>query len=218
MPAIKAFIFDLDGVLVDTAKFHFKAWQRLGQELGIDFQEAQNEMLKGVSRRESLEKILSWGQVELNEAEMQEYMTRKNQWYLESIEDLQPSDALEGALDFLAKAAQIPVQIALGSASKNAVKILDLLGIKEQFACIVDGNHITKSKPDPEVFLRGAEALGLAPEECVVFEDSIAGLEAAQRGGFHRVGIGEAEQLSAPLVLPNLAAIEATAIIARFST
>lgn len=206
MKTIKGFLFDLDGVIVDTAKFHFKAWHRLASELDIPFTEEQNEELKGVSRVESLEKILAWGGKSLSADEFERMMGLKNEWYLEFVQEMKSDEALPGAVEFLEEARKQGLAIGLGSASKNAVLILDLLGIKHFFQTIIDGTVITKSKPDPQVFAMGAEALDIDPESTVVFEDSLAGIEAAKRGGFRRVGIGSPDILKdAEIVVPNLA-------------
>lgn len=218
MKAIKGFLFDLDGVIVDTAKFHFKAWQRLASELDIPFTEEQNEELKGVSRKESLEKILSWGNKSLSADEFDRMMALKNEWYLEFVREMKSDEALPGAVEFLEQSRRQGLKIGLGSASKNAVLILDLLGIKDYFETIVDGNKITKSKPDPQVFKMGAENLGLSAAECVVFEDSLAGLEAAKAGDFRRVGIGsEAVLQDAEIVIPNLAALQPAELINKLN-
>lgn len=214
MKAIKGFLFDLDGVIVDTAKFHFKAWHRLASELDIPFTEEQNEELKGVSRVESLQKILDWGGKSLSADEFDRMMGLKNEWYLEFVREMNSDEALPGAVEFLEEAQKQGLAIGLGSASKNAVLILDLLGIKHYFKTIIDGNLITKSKPDPQVFDMGAKALGLDPESTVVFEDSLAGIEAALRGGFRRVGIGSADILhDAEIVVPNLAQMSPAELI-----
>lgn len=203
------FLFDLDGVLVDTARFHFAAWRRLAQSLGADFTEAQNEQLKGVSRRKSLEKILAWGHLQLSEEEIQNSMLLKNEWYLESVRTLTPQDILPGARAFLEKARSMGIGIALGSASKNAVLILEQLKIDHLLDAVVDGNHVEQSKPHPEVFLKGAKALGKEPKHCVVFEDAVAGIQAAKAGGMRSVGIGTEQHLGdADLVRASLADIE----------
>jgi len=205
MATIKGFLFDLDGVIVDTAKFHFKAWHRLAQDLGIDFSEEENEELKGVSRKESLEKILEWGNISLSPEEFERRMTQKNDWYLEFVHEMGREEALPGAKEFLVESEKLNLAIGLGSASKNALLILDQLGITDKFRTIIDGTKVSKSKPDPEVFLMGAEELNLAPESVVVFEDSLAGIEAARRGGFRTVGIGKASVLKdAELVIEGL--------------
>jgi beta-phosphoglucomutase len=190
MSTIKACIFDLDGVIVDTAVYHFKAWKRLADELGINFTEHDNERLKGVSRVRSLEIILELGGVTKTEAEQQELATRKNTWYVEMINRMTPAEILPGAKEFLETCRAVGIKTALGSASKNSGTILDKINMAHLFDAIVDGNHVSKAKPDPEVFLKGAEALGVIPAECVVFEDAIAGVEAAINGGMKVVGIG----------------------------
>lgn len=205
MTDIKACIFDLDGVIVDTAVYHYKAWKRLANELGFDFTEEQNEQLKGVSRVRSLQLILGWGGVTKTEAEQEELATRKNEWYVEMINQMTPAEILPGALTFLEACREAGLKTALGSASKNSMTILNKVGIAHLFDTIVDGNHVSAPKPDPEVFLKGAEALGVAPGECVVFEDAIAGVQAAKNGGMKAVGIGSPETLSqADLVISGL--------------
>lgn len=199
---IRGFLFDLDGVLVDTAQYHFLAWQRMAAELGIHFGEAENEQLKGVSRAESLNRILAWGGKSLSDAEKQRWMTLKNDWYLELVRGMPADDYLPGAHEFLRASRAAGIKVALGSASKNAPLILERLGWIPLFDALVDGNVVTASKPDPEVFLEGARRLGLKPEECVVFEDSEAGVEAARRGGMKVVGIGHG--LDADLLVSGL--------------
>ncbi len=186
-----AYIFDLDGVLVDTAVFHYEAWKRLANELGFDFTAAQNEQLKGVSRVESLEKILAWGDVEKTHAEKLELAKKKNDWYLEMVDKMTASDLLPGVLAFLEQARAEGKKIALGSASKNAPLILDKTGIARFFDAIVDGNEVSLSKPNPEVFLCAARKLEVQPADCLVFEDAEAGVAAAIAGGMAVVGIGE---------------------------
>ena len=199
---IRGFLFDLDGVLVDTAQYHFLAWQRMAAELGIHFGEAENEQLKGVSRAESLNRIIAWGGKSLSDAEKQHWMTLKNDWYLELVRGMPADDYLPGAHEFLRASRAAGIKVALGSASKNAPLILERLGWIPLFDAMVDGNVVTASKPDPEVFLEGARRLGLKPEECVVFEDSEAGVEAARRGGMKVVGIGHG--LDADLLVSGL--------------
>lgn len=218
MPTLKGFIFDLDGVLVDTARYHFQAWQRLAGELGIPFTATQNEELKGVSRKDSLDKILEWGQKSLPQEEKERLMQQKNEWYLELISELTPEDALPGALDFLQQARQLNLKLALGSASRNARRILEGLQITSSFETIVDGNLVTKSKPNPAVFLAGAKGISLQPEECVVFEDSIAGVEAARQGQFKSVGIGKKNILKkAHWVISGLDKTSPTEVINKVS-
>jgi len=213
---IKGFLFDLDGVIVDTAVFHFQAWRRLAQKLGGDFTEEQNEQLKGVSRVDSLKKIIEWTGATVSDEEFQTLMVEKNEWYLELVQGLGPQDALPGALNFLQTAYDQGVRIALGSASKNAPMILEKLGITPLFTAIIDGNNVVNGKPHPEVFLKGAEALGLEPSECVVFEDSIAGVQAAKTGGMSSVGIGDAETLQADIHFTALGETTPEALIAHF--
>lgn len=199
---IRGFLFDLDGVLVDTAQYHFLAWQRMAAQLGIHFSEAENEQLKGVSRAESLNRILAWGGKTLTDAEKQHWMAFKNDGYLELVRGMPADDYLPGAHEFLRASRAAGIKVALGSASKNAPLILERLGWIPLFDALVDGNVVTASKPDPEVFLEGARRLGLKPEECVVFEDSEAGVEAARRGGMKVVGIGHG--LDADLLVSGL--------------
>lgn len=187
---IKAFIFDLDGVITDTAKFHYKAWKRMANELGFDFTEQENEQLKGVSRIESLEKILQWGSITLSREEKMRLAEQKNQWYLEYIQDISPNDLLPGAREFLLATRDSGILIALGSASKNAIPIVEKLGVLHLFDALIDGNKAHKSKPDPQVFLLGAQELNVNPQQCIVFEDSLAGIQAAKNGYMHTVGIG----------------------------
>ena len=213
---IKGFLFDLDGVIVDTAVFHFQAWRRLAQKLGGDFTEEQNEQLKGVSRVDSLKKIIEWTGATVSDEEFLTLMVEKNEWYLELVQGLGPQDALPGALNFLQTAYDQGIKIALGSASKNAPMILEKLGITPLFTAIIDGNNVVNGKPHPEVFLKGAEALGLKPSECVVFEDSIAGVQAAKTGGMSSVGIGDAETLQADIHFSALGDTTPKALVAHF--
>lgn len=192
---IKACLFDMDGVIVDTAKFHFKAWRRLADSLGIQFSEEQNEQLKGVSRVDSLEKILSWGNLQLNNKKKIELMDLKNKWYLDYVDEVSPSDMLPGIPQFLNELKNEGIDIGLGSSSKNSLLILEKLGILDFFKTVVDGNKIHLSKPHPEVFLRGARELNCNPAEVVVFEDASSGVEAAINGGFKCIGIGDAKFL-----------------------
>jgi beta-phosphoglucomutase len=205
MTKYNACIFDLDGVIVDTAVYHYKAWKRLANELGFDFTEENNEKLKGVSRVRSLELILEWGGVTKTEAEKEELATRKNDWYVEMINHMTPAEILPGAKEFLEACRAAGIKTALGSASKNSMTILDHINLTNLFDAIIDGNKVTNAKPDPEVFLKGAEALHVSPSECVVFEDAIAGVEAAINGGMKVVGVGSPEVLKeADLVVSGL--------------
>ncbi|SHG98961.1 beta-phosphoglucomutase [Winogradskyella jejuensis] len=191
----KGFIFDLDGVIVDTAKYHFLAWRKLANGLGIDFTHEENEQLKGVSRVRSLEKILEWGGKTLSKEEFTSLMAKKNEEYLGYISKMDASEILPDVskvLDFLEAKHQA---VALGSASKNARPILEKVSLLEKFNAIVDGNDVTKAKPDPEVFLIGAKLLDMQPQDCVVFEDSVAGVQAANTANMISIGIGEKDVL-----------------------
>jgi len=205
MSKIKACIFDLDGVIVDTAVYHYKAWRRLANQLGFDFTEEQNEELKGISRIESLKIILHWGGVTKSDEEMQELATLKNTWYVDMITKMTPDEILPGAKEFLELVRAKNYLTALGSASKNSETILNQIGLIHLFDALVDGNKVTKSKPDPEVFLVGAQELNVNPQECVVFEDAIAGVQAAKAGNMKAVGIGKADVLTeADIVVAGL--------------
>jgi len=201
----KGFIFDLDGVIVDTAKYHYIAWKKLADEMAIDFTEEHNEQLKGVSRLRSLDILLGIGGVKKSESEKQLLAKRKNDWYLTLIEQLTSKDILPGAERFIKEASQKSIKIALGSASKNALFILNKLGIDSLFDARIDGTHVSKAKPDPEVFLKAAESLGLPNENCLVFEDAQAGIEAAQNANMKCIGIGNNQVLKgAQLVVSGL--------------
>ena len=189
------FLFDLDGVIVDTAKYHFLAWKDLAQELGIPFTLQDNERLKGVSRMASFEVILELGNRQMSQEEKLHYCTRKNGVYLSYIDQLVPEEVLPGAREFLEACRSAGIGIALGSASKNARRILDKLELTHLFDAIIDGTVVSAAKPDPEVFTKGAEALGLPCSQCIVFEDSFSGVEAAHRGGMRAVGVGDPRDL-----------------------
>jgi beta-phosphoglucomutase len=205
MPAVTACIFDLDGVIVDTAVYHYRAWKRLANTLGFDITEQQNEELKGVSRMRSLELVLGWGNVAKNDEEKLALATLKNNWYVEMISRMTPAEILPGAQEFLLEVRKNGMSTALGSASKNAPLILGRTGLKDLFDVVVDGNMVHRSKPDPEVFIKGAALLNADPENCVVFEDAAAGIEAALNAGMRVVGIGKKEQLTnAGLVVSGL--------------
>lgn len=190
-----AFIFDLDGVIVDTAKFHFLAWQKLAGKIGIDFTKKENEQLKGVSRVKSLEKILSWGNKSISDDEFQRLMDEKNQDYLEHVHLMTKEDILPNVSQFLKLLKSKDHPVALGSASKNSKTILKAVGLTDMFDAIVDGNEVSKAKPNPEVFLKAAEWLNTPPEKCIVFEDSIAGIKAANTGNMLSIGIGDKNTL-----------------------
>jgi len=202
---LKACIFDLDGVIVDTAKYHFMAWRRLAKELGFEFTLSDNEALKGVSRMASLEILLRVGGLAPGEKEKEELAARKNRWYVEFITGMTPDEILPGSIRLLKQLRKEGILTAIGSASKNALTILDRIKITDMFDVIVDGNKIHTAKPDPEVFVRGARELNTDPSCCVVFEDAQAGIEAAIAGGMKCVGVGDPELLGkADLVIPDL--------------
>ncbi len=189
------FIFDLDGVIVDTAKYHFLAWRNLAIQLGFEFTEAHNELLKGVSRVKSLEILLNIGKVEVTEEQKQEFLVTKNEEYLGYVNKMTNEEILPGVSDLLDYLDTNNITYALGSASKNAPLILKRVGLYNRFTAIVDGNDVSKAKPDPEVFLIGAEKLQMEAENCVVVEDAIAGVEAAKAANMICVGIGEKDVL-----------------------
>jgi beta-phosphoglucomutase len=193
---IKAVIFDLDGVIVDTAHYHFVAWKRLAKELGIDFTEAENEQLKGVSRMRSLEIILELGNLRLSQEEMERLATKKNQWFVDYINAMKPEEIFPGVKEMIESIRKNGIKIALASSSKNADTVLTLLKVKNLFDVIVDGTMITHTKPDPEIFLLAAKKLNLPPSECLVFEDAEAGVEAALAAGMKCIGVGSPKQLS----------------------
>lgn len=201
---IEACLFDLDGVVVDTAKYHYIAWKALAKELGFEFTIEDNERLKGVSRMQSLEILLEIGGKQFSETEKLAMAEKKNTLYVSFIEKMTPEETLPGVENFLQELKDNGIKIALGSASKNAPMILDRIQLSGMFDEIVDGNSISEAKPNPEVFLKGAEKLKVLPENCIVFEDAIAGIEAAQNAGMYSVGIGEPETLGfADLVIPG---------------
>lgn len=191
----KAFIFDLDGVIVDTAKYHYLAWLKIANELGIEFTHEHNELLKGVSRVRSLDIILELGKVEASKEDKNKWLVQKNEDYLSYLVDMDESEILPGVMPILKYLKEQNQLIALGSASKNARPILEKTGTLPFFDAIVDGNDVSNAKPDPEVFLLAAKLLNTKPEDSIVFEDSVAGIQAANIGGMVSVGIGDAETL-----------------------
>ncbi len=192
---LKACIFDMDGVIVDSAKYHFRAWKKLATELGIEFTEEDNEQLKGLSRVDSLEFILRKGDLYIDNDTKLALMDKKNGWYLDSISSMTHDEILPGVKTFIESLRAENIKIALGSSSRNADRILKAIGLAVYFDSIIDGNKVTYSKPDPEVFLLGASELGVEPHQTVVFEDALAGIEAAKSGGFKVVGVGDASTL-----------------------
>jgi beta-phosphoglucomutase len=202
---IKACIFDLDGVIVDTAKYHFMAWKRLTDDLGILFTLKDNERLKGVSRMASLEIILEIGGKKLDVSEKQELAALKNKWYIEYISRMTPGDILPGTLAFINELKSNQIKIALGSASRNTPLLLDRVGMNNTFDAVADGNTVHNAKPDPEVFIKAAELIGIETGRCAVFEDASAGIEAALNAGMICVGIGQKNVLKdAHMVIKGL--------------
>lgn len=187
---IKGLLFDLDGVIVSTEKNHFEAWRETALSLGIDFTESHNELLKGISRVDSLKKILELGCKSVSAEKFQELLKSKNDLYLQSIQNLSQDDLLPGVLNLLQHAKEFGILLGVGSSSKNAIPILDKLGIHRFFQVVIDGNGVTNPKPNPEVFLKGSDSLRLSPDQCMVFEDAVSGIEAAKSGGFVAVGVG----------------------------
>jgi beta-phosphoglucomutase len=209
METDKGVIFDLDGVIVDTAKFHFLAWRKLANDLGFDFTQEQNEQLKGVSRVESLKKILEWGELELSKTEFKRQMALKNENYLSYVAKMDKREILPGVQKVIDYLIINNVPFALGSASKNARTILKKISLLEKFDAIVDGTDVSKAKPDPEVFLIAAGKLRVKPENSIVFEDSVAGIQAAKNAQMLSIGIGDPKTLGeADYVFPDFTKID----------
>ena len=202
---IKGCIFDLDGVIVDTAKYHFVAWRKLANDLGFDFTEKDNEKLKGVSRVDSLNLILSWGGMNFSDNIKKELAKKKNDEYLSYITQMTSDEILPGVVELLDDVKSLGLKISLGSASKNAVAILKQVGLIHYFDTIVDGTSVTHGKPHPEGFLLAASQMRIEPRECIVFEDAKKGVQAALSGGMYCVGIGSEDDLGkAHIVVPNM--------------
>lgn len=187
----KGFIFDLDGVIVDTAKYHYLAWKRLANKLGFEFTKEQNELFKGVSRKRCLEILLQIGGVEASQEQFEQWMAEKNEAYLHYIEGMDASEILSDVPRVLNYLKDKDMPMAVGSASKNAKPILEKVGLFSYFETIIDGNNVTKAKPDPEVFLLAARRLQVDPQECTVFEDAVAGIQAANNAKMTSIGIGD---------------------------
>lgn len=192
---IRAAIFDLDGVIIDTAHYHYIAWKRLASEFNINLTKEHNELLKGVSRIRSLEIILELGNIHLSEEEKEKYANKKNAWFVEYIESIRPEEIYPGVNELIQAIRDKGIKVALASSSKNAPRVIELLKIKDLFDTMVDGTMITHTKPHPEIFLTAASRLGVVPSECVVFEDAEAGVEAALAAGMKCVGVGSPVQL-----------------------
>ena len=214
---IRAFIFDLDGVITDTAEYHFRGWKRLADEEGLPFTREDNEHLRGIARRESLMLILK-DRMYLEE-KIQEMMERKNGYYLEFIKEISPRDLLPGARELLEEIRAAGLKNALGSASKNASEVIERLGIRSLFDAISDGHSVERQKPAPDLFLHAAQQLDLSPAECVVVEDAAAGIEAARAGGFWSVGLGPTERVGkADGIFPSLSGVHLSDLLKVFDT
>lgn len=192
---IKGFIFDLDGVITDTAELHYLAWKKLADSMDWEFDREVNEQLRGVSRMDSINIIKNHNKADVAEDRLLALATEKNALYVDSLDTITPEDYLPGAKELLTHLRQEGFLVALGSASKNSSKVLEQLDAKKYFDIIGDGNSVSKSKPAPDIFLFGAEKLGLKPEACIVYEDAEAGIDAAKAGGFHAVGIGPKDRV-----------------------
>jgi len=204
MLPISACIFDLDGVIVDTAGYHYKAWRQLAKQWSIDLTVEENEKLKGVSRVESLKHILALGDINLSEDKINHFCTIKNDHYLTLIANMDESELLPGVKELLKELSKNGIQIGLGSASKNAPLIIMKAGIEHYFESVVSGNDVVNGKPHPETFLKGAKELTVEPKSTIVFEDSQKGITAAKNGGFIAVGIGSPVDLAeADIVIPG---------------
>ncbi len=215
---IKACLFDLDGVIVDTAKYHFIAWREIADELGFEFTEQNNERLKGVSRIRSLEILLEVGSIALDKEAKELLAAKKNNNYLKYIYQMTPDELLPNAKNFLKECKDNKIKTAIGSASKNAMLILERLQIVDLFDCIIDGTKVNSAKPDPEVFLKGAKELKIDSSNCIVFEDAEAGIEAAINAKMKSIGIGKPEILyKADLVIPGFQNFTVNDMIAKFS-
>lgn len=215
---IRGFIFDLDGVITDTAEYHYRGWKRLADEEGWAFDREHNEHLRGVARRESLLLILGARAPEYSEAQIQEFMQRKNDYYLQFIREITARDLLPGAKELLEEIRAAGLKIALGSASKNAGEVLDRLGIRSLFDAISNGSSVERQKPAPDLFLHAAAQLHLPPHECVVVEDAQVGIQAAKAGGFYAVGLGPPERVQgADAIFPSLEGVRLSDILKGLS-
>ena len=214
---IHGFIFDLDGVLTDTAEYHYRAWKRLADEEGIPFDRKQNEALRGVSRRRSLELLLN-GRT-FPEEKMQEMMERKNNYYVGSLQQITPKEVLPGVEILLGELRAAGMNIAIGSASKNARHVVERLDIGHMVDAIADGNSVVRTKPEPDLFIYAAGLLGVSVAECVVVEDAEAGVEAGNMGGMYTIGLGPAERVGrATAFFPSLEGITLDTILKRLTT
>jgi beta-phosphoglucomutase len=215
---LKACLFDLDGVVVDTFEYHFQAWQRMARQLGFELTWEMHEELAGLSRMACLEKILEWGNIYISEAEKLFWADVKNNWYVALIAGMRPEETLPGVRDFLTIIRQAGIRTALVSSSKNAGAVLNSTEMDSYFDVVIDGNLIKKAKPHPERYLLAADALQLSPSDCLVFEDTKAGIQSARTGGFRVVGIGpDLARSHADHIYPNFAAIRFDELSSWFS-
>jgi beta-phosphoglucomutase len=214
---IRACLFDLDGVLVDTAKYHYIAWKIIAENLGFHFSEIDNEILKGVSRMESLDILLGLGKIKIDLREKEELAAKKNSLYVSYIKNMTPDEILPGVIPFLDELHENGILLALGSASKNARSILDKINLANKFDAIIDGNKVSRAKPDPEVFLNGADELGVRPGECLVFEDAQAGIDAARNAGMFIIGISKSGILkNADYIIPGFERMNISQLISWY--
>ena len=214
---IKGLIFDLDGVIANTADLHYRAWCKIGDQWGFNLSKAQNEELKGISRKDSILKIANWAGKSFTNEELDAFAFEKNKNYLSYCQTLGTKDILPGVYDFINASMNKGLKLAVGSASKNAKIILQKLGILDLFSIIVDGNMVQNSKPDPEVFIKGAEILELEPKSCVVFEDSQAGIQAAINAGMFSVGVGQEDLESCNYKIKNFEGLSPEQLINQLS-
>jgi len=211
---LKACIFDLDGVIVDTARYHYLAWKRLANELGFEFSVIENESLKGVSRMTSLDILLDIGNITVSKEIKIELANKKNRWFVDYIMSMTPDEIFPGIKTFINELKNENIKIILGSASKNAKTILQKINIIHLFDYIVDGNMVKHAKPDPEVFLKGAEGAEVLPSHCIVFEDAIAGVQAAHNAGMKCIGVGDPQILNtAEMVIKDFNNISTKTVI-----
>jgi beta-phosphoglucomutase len=192
----KACIFDLDGVIVDTARYHYLAWKRLAEKLNVHFTEKDNERIKGVSRMDSLDIILEKSNLKLDYDLKEEYASLKNKWYIDYISRMTSDEILPGSLKFINELKKADIRVVIGSASKNTCLILERVKINNLFDAVVDGNIVSKAKPDPEVFIIAAKMVNIEPWLCIVFEDAVAGVQAAKNAGMICVGVGSEKVLT----------------------
>lgn len=191
----RAFIFDLDGVITETSEYHFLAWKTVCKKIGYDLTRKKNEELKGVNRNKCLDMIMEWAKIRLSEKEIESLLEAKNNIYKDYIKDLNENDVCEGVLNFINDAIKNNIKIALYSASRNAKRILCQLKIIDLFTVIIDGNNVSNAKPDPEGFKIAADLTKTNTKDCVVFEDSISGIEGANKLNMYTVGIGSRDVL-----------------------